>query len=120
MRCALSGGFKTFQRKYRMRVGVVYKNARAVMPWKRKQLVYAVYTSERGKRENNNAKAIRAKCLDCCGGSIQEVRLCTCGQCALYRFRFGKNPNHAGIGRNPRISEKTTTQQAKNTQSPIA
>lgn len=38
-------------------------------------------------------KAIRAKCLDCCCGSADEVRLCPCTDCPLYEFRFGKNPN---------------------------
>lgn len=38
-------------------------------------------------------KAIRAKCLDCCCGSSQEVELCACPDCPLYMFRFGKNPN---------------------------
>ena len=65
-------------------------------------------------------KAIREKCLDCCCGSAQEVRLCTCEKCALYRFRFGKNPNRAGIGESRRISEKTPIHQAKHTQSHIA
>ena len=65
-------------------------------------------------------KAIREKCLDCCGSSAHEVRLCTCEKCALYRFRFGKNPNPAGIGGSLRIPDKTPTQQAKNTQSHIA
>ena len=37
-------------------------------------------------------KAIRAKCIDCCCGSAHEVRLCTCEDCALWAFRFGKNP----------------------------
>ena len=37
-------------------------------------------------------KAIRAKCLDCCCGSAQEVRLCTIASCPLYPYRFGKNP----------------------------
>lgn len=40
----------------------------------------------------NPVKAIRAKCLDCCCGSAQEVSLCPCDDCALYPFRFGKNP----------------------------
>ena len=43
-------------------------------------------------------KAIRAKCLDCCCGSSNEVRLCTIENCPLYSYRFGKNPNRAGIG----------------------
>lgn len=38
-------------------------------------------------------KAIRAKCLDCCCGSSNEVRLCTATGCPLYEFRLGKNPN---------------------------
>ena len=43
-------------------------------------------------------KAIRAKCLDCCCDSSNEVRSCTVEKCPLYPFRFGKNPNRAGIG----------------------
>lgn len=40
-------------------------------------------------------KAIRFFCLDCCGGSSNEVKLCTAPNCALYHFRFGKNPFRA-------------------------
>lgn len=40
-------------------------------------------------------KAIRAKCLDCCCGSSHEVNLCPCSNCALYPFRYGKNPYRA-------------------------
>lgn len=36
-------------------------------------------------------KAIRAKCLDCCGTS-HEVRFCTIEKCPLYPYRFGKRP----------------------------
>ena len=38
-------------------------------------------------------KAIRAKCLDCCCNSAHEVRLCTCVNCALWPYRFGKRPS---------------------------
>ena len=51
-------------------------------------------------------KAVRAKCLDCSGGSAKEVRECDISTCALWPFRFGKNPN-----RKPR---KLTEQQRKN------
>jgi hypothetical protein len=34
-------------------------------------------------------KAIRAKCLDCSGGSSHEVKLCACQDCPLYPFRLG-------------------------------
>ncbi len=37
-------------------------------------------------------KAIRAKCLDCCCGFANEVKLCTSEKCPLHPFRFGKNP----------------------------
>ncbi len=38
-------------------------------------------------------KAIRLKCLDCCCGSSNEVKLCTADKCPLYPFREGVNPN---------------------------
>ena len=34
-------------------------------------------------------KAIRAKCLECCGGSSKEVRLCQATQCPLHGLRSG-------------------------------
>lgn len=38
-------------------------------------------------------QAIRAKCLDCMCESSNEVAICPSRDCALYDFRFGKNPN---------------------------
>jgi|GEM_PF-2037808 len=38
-------------------------------------------------------KSIRAKCLECSNGSFNEVKLCPIVDCALYFWRFGKNPN---------------------------
>lgn len=43
----------------------------------------------------NPVKAIRAKCLDCCCGQPNEVRLCTIERCPLHPFRFGTNPYRA-------------------------
>lgn len=43
-------------------------------------------------------RAIRAKCLDCCGGSEKEVRECQITGCALFAYRMGHNPNRTGIG----------------------
>ena len=40
--------------------------------------------------KNSRAKAIREKCLDCCGGSKYEVKLCPCSKCALYPYRLGR------------------------------
>jgi hypothetical protein len=39
----------------------------------------------------NPMKAIRAKCLDC-NYTSNEVAQCPCTDCALWPFRFGKNP----------------------------
>lgn len=45
-------------------------------------------------------KAMRAKCLDCCCGSAQEVKLCPITDCPLYPYRMGHNPNRKGKGGN--------------------
>ena len=37
-------------------------------------------------------KAIRAKCLDCCGGQIKEVRECEIVHCSLWPFRHMHRP----------------------------
>jgi len=37
-------------------------------------------------------KAIRAKCKDCCGGSLGEVRICHISECALHEYRMGRRP----------------------------
>ena len=37
-------------------------------------------------------KAIRAKCLDCCGGSMKEARLCPAEDCPLHPYRMGHRP----------------------------
>ena len=49
-------------------------------------------------------KAIRKKCIDCCGGSMQEVRFCTCEDCPLFGFRMGKRP----------VGDKVITEAEKN------
>lgn len=54
-------------------------------------------------------KAIRAKCLDCVCGQLQEVRLCPCKDCPLYPFRMGKNPNRAGVTNNGSFSKNNGT-----------
>jgi hypothetical protein len=37
-------------------------------------------------------KVIRAKCVDCCGGQVGEVRKCVATTCPLWSFRMGHNP----------------------------
>ena len=50
-------------------------------------------TEEENSKAMTPMKAIRAKCLDCCGGQYTEVKQCPCTNCPLYDFRLGKNPN---------------------------
>ena len=49
------------------------------------------------ERRISPLKAIRLKCLDCCCGSAHEVKLCPVEKCPLHHYRFGKNPNRAGL-----------------------
>lgn len=37
-------------------------------------------------------RAIRLRCLDCCGGSAAEVKMCPCVDCASWTLRFGRAP----------------------------
>ena len=39
-------------------------------------------------------KAMRAMCLDCMGGQVSWVKMCTSVGCPLWPFRMGKNPFH--------------------------
>ena len=39
-------------------------------------------------------KAIRARCLDCCGGDASEVRKCVSVDCPTWPYRMGVNPFH--------------------------
>jgi len=43
-------------------------------------------------------KVIRAKCLDCSCYQPSEITKCTVQSCALYPFRFGKDPAPARSG----------------------
>jgi hypothetical protein len=51
------------------------------------------------KKQKSPVKAIRENCIECMGGYESEghiKRISDCGSpdCALYDFRFGKNPFH--------------------------
>jgi hypothetical protein len=63
------------------------------------------------------SKAIRLKCLDCCGENMAEVTRCHIVKCPLWRWRSGKEQrdslyvNNRPINRNPKFlrtaAEKT-------------
>ena len=42
-------------------------------------------------------KAIRAKCIDCSGGSYKEVTQCLVEACPLYPYRYGKRPTKEAL-----------------------
>jgi hypothetical protein len=46
------------------------------------------------ERVRNPMTAIRAKCIECSGGSIVEVKECRVFGCALHPFREGINPHN--------------------------
>lgn len=65
-------------------------------------------------------KAIRAKCLDCCGGQPYEVRLCTVVNFPLYAYRMGHRPKEGSYTtESTRIDKSSPTKgfQAKETMS---
>ena len=52
------------------------------------------------KKQKNPVKAIREMCIECMGGHetgqnyYKLIERCGSPECALYEFRFGKNPYH--------------------------
>jgi hypothetical protein len=49
-------------------------------------------------------RALRLKCLDCCNGSAQEVRLCFAMDCPRWPFRMGKSPWRRKMDHNERVA----------------
>ena len=60
------------------------------------------------KSTMTRAKAIRVKCLDCCGGNSAEVRRCASKNCALWPFRMGRKAKGKEIPMEDRGRKKTT------------
>ena len=58
-------------------------------------------------------KAIRARCIDCCGGQLYEVRLCPAEDCPLWVYRMGHRP------KKDKTAEATTEDTTKNEDSDI-
>jgi hypothetical protein len=57
-----------------------------------------IYPHERDLTGATALRAIRGRCIDCGGNSVEEVRSCVFGPdhsvpCSLHPFRAGKNPN---------------------------
>ncbi len=58
------------------------------------------------------SKAIRAKCLDCCGGQAKEVRLCPRYKCSLFAYRMGREMSPGRKDMAKVINEEKSTQNA--------
>ena len=54
-------------------------------------------------------KAIRAKCIDCSGGNMAEVRRCDIRYCSLWTYRMGKNPRLKGKGNLANLQKSIST-----------
>ena len=55
--------------------------------------------SYKPKKHKNQSKAIREHCIECMGGReseghVKRISECCSQDCALFEFRFGKNPHH--------------------------
>ena len=55
-------------------------------------------------------KAIRAKCLDCCG-NVNAVNQCPVPQCSLYPYRLGRNPKKPEYTEEQRAAMRERMQQ---------
>jgi hypothetical protein len=53
--------------------------------------------------EMTRKQAIRAKCLDCCGGNRAEVKRCANEDCPLWPYRLG---THARINSDVKTAAK--------------
>ena len=54
-------------------------------------LIGGKFLEEAGLRKRTPLQAIRAKCIDCCCGSLSEVRRCVAIDCTLWPHRMGKD-----------------------------
>lgn len=52
-------------------------------------------------------KAIRAKCLECSGGQVKEVRVCPIKRCVLYEYRMGHRPRDEEVTTEENLNGKS-------------
>lgn len=64
-------------------------------------------------------KAIRAKCLDCSGGSANEVKHCPITDCPLYPYRLGKNPFRRQQSQEQRAAASERLKRIRNQKPPV-
>ena len=64
-------------------------------------------------KEVTPMKAIRQKCLDCSGGSNEEVKNCFAKKCPLYQFRFGYKLDENGNRRKRDLTDEQRQEMAE-------
>lgn len=55
---------------------------------------YVAVIKRYADKVTNRGSAIRAKCVECSGGALSEVRECPITKCALWPYRMGTDPNN--------------------------
>ena len=66
-----------------------------------------------GFEPSSPMEVLRAKCLDCCGGSSQEVRYCVATSCPLWPYRMNSNPFRAPLSEEVRTARATSLAKAR-------
>lgn len=77
---------------------------------------YKVVIERYRKKIKNPKSAIRAKCVECSGGSLKEVQECRVFKCALYPFRMGENPFHLSTKRRLAAERGEVLEEDENTE----
>jgi hypothetical protein len=85
------GAHPTATPKQSPRLGAVYDD-RGYLEGRDPRTMSATELAELGHVPMSPLRAIRAHCLDCCGGSTQEVVKCVALRCPSWPFRMGSNP----------------------------
>lgn len=59
-----------------------------------------------GHEPKKPLQALRERCIDCCGGSLKEVRVCPAVTCPSWPFRLGHDPwkNKRAVSEGQRIA----------------
>lgn len=69
-------------------------------------------------KQRTPMKAIRAKCVECSGDNLAEVRMCEIDDCALWPYRMGRRPGTVRKGGSGiRIEKSATFPRQKNQES---
>jgi hypothetical protein len=66
-----------------------------------------------GFRPMTPMEVIRAKCLDCCASSAQEVRYCVAVDCPSWPYRMGSNPFRPPVSEERKAKLRANTLKAR-------